>query len=46
MKYEKEVYLNGFLESVSYVAGLEDIVHTGEVKSEDGYSTIQCYKQI
>jgi hypothetical protein len=41
----KVVYLNGFKESINYVMCLSSIVLVGEVKSYDGYSTIQCYEQ-
>jgi len=41
----KVVYLNGFKESINYVMSLSNIVWVGEVKSYDGYSTIQCYEQ-
>jgi len=41
----KIVYLNGFKESINYVMGLSNIVWVDEVKSYDGYSTIQCYEQ-
>jgi hypothetical protein len=41
----KIVYLNGFKESINYVMSLSNVEWTGEVKSDDGYSTIQCYEQ-
>jgi hypothetical protein len=39
------VYLNGFKESINYVMSLSNIVWVDEVKSYDGYSTVQCYEQ-
>ena len=44
-KGDKIVYLNGFKESIDYVMSLSNIVWVDEVKSYDGYSTIQCYEQ-
>jgi len=41
----KIVYLNGFKESIDYVMSLSNIIWVDEVKSYDGYSTIQCYEQ-
>ena len=38
------VILNGFKESIDYVLSLSDVTWVGEVKSDDGYSTIQCYE--
>ena len=39
------VYLNGFKERINYVMSLSNIVWVDEVKSYDGYSTVQCYEQ-
>tara|TARA_R110001606_G_scaffold127073_3_gene261126 strand:- start:1391 stop:1603 length:213 start_codon:yes stop_codon:yes gene_type:complete len=41
----RNVYLNGWIESVNYVLTLSNIEWIGEEKSEDGYSMVQCYKQ-
>ena len=40
------VYLNGFLESIGYVNSLSNVRYIGDVKSTDGYSTVQCYETI
>ena len=40
----KNVYLNGFLESINYVINLDNVIWTGETKSYDGYDLIQCYE--
>ena len=42
----KTVILNGFKEGIDYVISLKEVVWTGEVKSDDGYSMIQCYKTL
>jgi len=41
-----KVYLNGFLESWSYVKKLSNITYVGTAKSSDGYSYVECYETI
>ena len=38
------VLLNGFREHIDYVMSLSNVAWVGEIKSDDGYSTIQCYE--
>lgn len=39
----KKVILNGFKEHIDYVITLSHVKWIGEIKSDDGYSMIQCY---
>ena len=41
---DKIVILNGFKESINYVMSLSDVQWVDEVKSDDGYSVVQCYE--
>jgi|APSaa5957512576_1039674.scaffolds.fasta_scaffold755766_1 hypothetical protein len=45
MALKNTVILNGFKESRAYVESLQDIIYVGEIKTEDGYDTIDCYEQ-
>lgn len=40
------VLLNGFRMHINYVMSLSDVTWVGEVKSDDGNSTIQCYERL
>ena len=42
----KTVILNGFKENIDYVISLSNVNWVGEVKSYDGYSTIQCFESL